>query len=65
MYGDFDFDGLVEVSGVTGFVYLSLWIVTSNILLLNMFIAILSESYRKVGEEERHEPSGNVNCFAL
>jgi len=22
MYGDFDFDGLVQVSGVTGFIYL-------------------------------------------
>jgi hypothetical protein len=22
MYGDFDFDGLIEVSGVTGFIYL-------------------------------------------
>ena len=28
-----------------------LWLITSNIVLLNMFIAILSEAYRKVGEE--------------
>jgi hypothetical protein len=57
MYGDFDFDGLVEVSGVTGFMYLALWLITSNTVLLNMFIAILSEAYRKISEEERENPS--------
>ena len=31
-----------------------LWLITSNIVLLNMFIAILSEAYRKVGEEVQH-----------
>ena len=57
MYGDFDFDGLVEVSGVTGFIYLGLWLVTSNIVLVNMFIAILSETYHRVTEEERATPT--------
>jgi len=57
MYGDFDFDGLVEVSAVTGFIYLALWLITINIVLLNVFIAILSEAYRKVGEEERANPT--------
>jgi hypothetical protein len=33
------------------------WLITSNIILLNMFIAILSEAYRKVGEEERDHPT--------
>lgn len=57
MYGDFDFDGLVEVSGVTGFIYLGLWLVTSNTVLVNMFIAILSETYHRVTEEERANPT--------
>jgi len=32
-----------------------LWLITSNVVMLNMFIAILSEAYRKVGEEVQLE----------
>jgi hypothetical protein len=32
-----------------------LWLITSNVVLVNMFIAILSEAYQKVGEEVQLE----------
>ena len=57
MFGDIDFDSLVAVSGVTGFIYLGLWIISSNVIFLNMFIAILKESYSQVSEAEKNDPT--------
>lgn len=60
MYGDIDWDELMDFAGDTGFGYIITWLIISNVVLLNMVIAILSEDYRRVQEEEAENPTLSV-----
>jgi hypothetical protein len=57
MFGDVDFNSAYEVAGIWGFVYLIVWLIVSNAILLNLVIAIMIEVYRVVQEEEILHPT--------
>jgi hypothetical protein len=47
-FGDFDYDSVVKANGVLGPVFFFMWLLYAAVILLNMAIAIISESFVKV-----------------
>ena len=48
-FGDFDYDSVVSANRVLGPVFFFMWLLYAAVILLNMAIAIISESFVKVG----------------
>lgn len=57
MYGDVDFQAVVDAAGIWGFLYLIGWLIVSTSILLNLVIAIMIEVFRVVQEEEQMRPT--------
>ena len=47
-FGDFDYDSVVSANRVLGPVFFFMWLLYAAVILLNMAIAIISESFVKV-----------------
>jgi cation transport ATPase len=47
-FGDFDYDSVVKANRTLGPVYFFMWLLYAAVILLNMAIAIISESFVKV-----------------
>ena len=61
-FGDFDYNSVVNANRVLGPVFFFMWLLYAAVILLNMAIAIISESFVKV----RHRAAVRVRCgFAV
>ena len=61
-FGDFDYNSVVSANRVLGPVFFFMWLLYAAVILLNMAIAIISESFVKV----RHRAAVRVRCgFAV
>ncbi len=47
-FGDFDYDSVVDANRILGPVFFFMWLLYAAVILLNMAIAIISESFVKV-----------------
>jgi hypothetical protein len=47
-FGDFDYDSVVSANRILGPVFFFMWLLYAAVILLNMAIAIISESFVKV-----------------
>jgi hypothetical protein len=54
LVGGFPYDTMRKVAPVSALVFSTAWIVVVVFVLANVFIAIMTEWYRQVNEEERH-----------
>jgi hypothetical protein len=64
--GDFNFEELTEVNPKAGAAYFMIYQLIQGLVILNMFIAVISEAYEQVKEErDNHEGEDESNLLYL